>query len=88
MARVEPETFGDHELVRVFVALTLQEAQQAEALLTDRGVDYVVQPERFGRTFFGSQRVGAAIYVEVDQAEYSASQLVLAGFGRGVLIEG
>ena len=79
--------FGDQELVRVFVAATVREAKRAEALLTDRGVNYIVRPEAFGRTLFGSPRVGAAFYVLASQAEYCGSQLVAAGFGLGVLID-
>jgi len=88
MAHVEADFFGDQELARVFLAATLREARRAEALLTDRGVNYLIRPESFGRTLFGSPRVGAAFYVEISQAEYSASQLIAAGLGRGVLIDG
>jgi hypothetical protein len=87
MGQVEAEAFGERELVRVFMAATIAEARRAEKLLTDRGVDYVVQPEPLGRTLFGSLRVGAAFYVEVGQAQYCGVQLVAAGLGRGVLIE-
>jgi hypothetical protein len=86
MARVEPGTFGDQELIRVFVAPTVREARRAEALLTERGVNYTVQAEPIGRTLFGSPRVWAAFYVLADQAEYCSSQLIEAGLGRGVLV--
>jgi hypothetical protein len=88
MPRVDPEELGDRELACVFIAVTLAEARRAEELLTDRGVNYVIQPEPFGRTLLGSPRVGAAFYVPVGQAEYCGSQLVTAGFGLGVLISG
>ena len=87
MARMEPEEFGDRELVGVFIASTLGEARRAEALLTERGVHYVVEVEPLGRTVFGSRRNMAAFYVEVSQAEYCGSELVAAGLGLGVLIE-
>jgi hypothetical protein len=86
MARLDPHEFGDHELVRVYMATTVREARLVEALLTERGVNYVVQPEPFGRTFLGSSRIGAAIYVATAHADYCAVQLVTAGFRR-VLIE-
>ena len=87
MARLEPEALGDRELVQVFIASTLAEAQQAEELLTQRGVNYVVEVEAFGRTLFGSPRNVAVISVEAGHAQYCGSQLVAAGLGPGVLID-
>ena len=84
---MEPEGFGDRELVQVFIASTLAEARRAEALLTERGVHYVVEVEPLGRTVFGSPRNVAAFYVEVGQAVYCGSKLVAGGLGLGVLIE-
>ena len=87
MARLEPEALGDRELVQVFIASTLAEAQQAEELLTQRGVNYVVEVEAFGRTLFGSPRNVAVISVEAGHAQYCGSQLVAAGLGPGVIID-
>ena len=87
MARVEPEAFADQELIRVFMAGTLRDALRAEELLTERGVDYVVEVEPYGRTLLGSPRNGAAFYVADGQALYCGAQLIAAGLGRGVLIE-
>ena len=78
---------GDRELERVFMASTLGEAQQAEELLTQQGVNYVVEVEAAGRTLFGSPRNVAVISVEASQAQYCGSQLVAAGLGQGVLID-
>ena len=87
MARVDPEAFADRELTRVFIAATLAEALQAENVLTERGVDYVVEVELLGRTLLGSDRYGAAFYVMFSQAPYCGSQLVAAGLAPGVLID-
>lgn len=87
MARVESETLADRDLMEVFIARTLDEARRVEGLLTDRGVDYVVQVELFGRTLFGSPRYGAMFYVTVGQAQYCRSALAAAGFGRGIVEE-
>jgi hypothetical protein len=87
MPRVEPEMLGDQELALVFMATTLVEARCAETILTQRGVNYVVRPEPCGHTLFGSPRVGAAFYVQVNQAEYCASQFEAAGLGLGVVID-
>ena len=69
MARVEAETLADRDLIEVFIARTLDEARRVEGLLTDRGVDYVVQVEQFSRTLLGSPRYGAMFYVNVGQAQ-------------------
>ena len=85
MARVESETLANWELAGVFMAETLHEARRVEELLTHRGVDYVVQVELFGRTFFGSPRYGATFYVTVSQAQYCRSALIAAGLELGVV---
>jgi hypothetical protein len=87
MARVDPEVFGDKELVTVFLGATVSEARRAESLLTDLGIDYVVKPEPFGRSLLGSPRVGAIFYVPVDQAERCSAELVAAGLARGVIMD-
>lgn len=74
-------------MVEVFIASSLAEAQQAEELLTQRGVHYVVGVEPLGRTLFGSPRNVAVFYVDVSQAQYCGSELVTAGLGLGVLID-
>jgi hypothetical protein len=87
MPQVSPDVFGGQVLTGVFLAATLKEARGAEALLTKRGVNYVVKTEQFGHSLLGSPRVGAVFYVQVSQAEYCGSQLVAAGLGLGVLID-
>lgn len=87
MGRVEPEALPNAQLIRVFVAVTLREALRAEELLTERGVNYVVQAEPFGRTLFGSTRHAAVFYVDSGQAQYCGSQLTAAGMGIGVLVD-
>jgi hypothetical protein len=87
MGLVDAEVFGDEKLVKVFLAPTMSEARRAEAVLTERGVNYVVKPEAYGRTLFGSPRMGAVFYVQGSHAAYCGEQLVAAGLGWGVLIE-
>ncbi len=69
----------------MFIAETLDKARGAEELLTNRGVDYVVQVELFGYTLLGSERYGAMFYVNVGQAEYCRSIFVAAGMELGVV---
>ena len=87
MPHVDPDVFSGQELTKIFLAATLAEARRAEALLTERGVNYVVRPEPFGHSLFGASRVGAVFYVQASQAEYCGSQLVAAGLALGVLID-
>jgi hypothetical protein len=84
VAHVEPEDLQDRE--RIFIARTLRQARKVEALLTEAGVDYVVQVEPYGRSLiFGTIRHGAAFYVAAAQAALSRERLVAAGFGKGVV---
>jgi hypothetical protein len=84
MARIEPDDLPDAE--RVFLAGSLRVAQRVEEWLTTAGMDYVVQVEPLGRSLFlGSVRMGAAFYVNADQAAYCRQHLIVAGFGGGVV---
>jgi hypothetical protein len=60
----EPEYFGDQELSLIYVAKKLKEALALEQLLTEAGLDYLVEPDRYsGGIIFRSERVGAFFYV-------------------------
>jgi hypothetical protein len=66
--RQEPDFFGDVELTLVYVAKKLKEALRLEKLLTDAGVDYLVEPDMYsGGVLFKSERVGAFFYVAPEQ---------------------
>ena len=61
----------------VYVAKKLKEALTLEKLLTDAGIDYLVEPDKYsGGVIFRSERVGAFFYVapESDQAARSVMQ--------------
>lgn len=62
--RREPDYFGDEELPLIYIARKLKEALRLEKLLTDAGVDYLVEPDKYtGGIIFRSERVGAFFYV-------------------------
>ena len=62
--RREPEHFGDQELALIYIAKKLKEALRLEQLLTDTGLDYLVEPDKYsGGIIFQSERVGAFFYV-------------------------
>jgi hypothetical protein len=84
VAHVEPEDLQDLE--RIFIARTLRQAQKAEALLTEAGLDYVVQVEAYARSFlFGTIRYGAAFYVAAGQTAHGRERLIGGGLGKGVI---
>jgi hypothetical protein len=85
MPMVEEDAFGEQPVARIFIAATVAEARQAEAVLGGRGVNYFVRVEKFGRTLFGSPRNGAAFFVSAGQADYCEAALVQAGLGLGVV---
>lgn len=62
--RRAPDFFGDEELVLIYIAKKLREAQALEAVLTGAQLDYAVEPDRYtGGVVFRSERVGAFFYV-------------------------
>ena len=68
--RRDPDFFGEQELNLLYVARKLKEALSLEKLLTDAGVDYLVEPDKYsGGVIFRSERVGAFFYVLPDSLE-------------------
>jgi hypothetical protein len=63
--RREPDFFGeDVELVLVYIAKKLKEALAIEALFTESGLDYLVEPDTYsGGIIFRAERTGAFFYV-------------------------
>jgi hypothetical protein len=81
---IDPDDLRDAE--KIYLAASLREARQIEAVLTGHGVDYAVEVEELGRTtLFGSLRHGAGFYVTSAQAASCRSLLAHAGHSRGVI---
>jgi hypothetical protein len=77
--RREPDYFGDQELALIYVAKKLKEALRLEKLLTDAGVDYLVEPDTYrGGIIFQTERVGAFFYV-APQNEGAAREVMHRG---------
>jgi hypothetical protein len=75
----EPDFFEDRELPLIYVAKKLKEALALEKLLTDSGLDYLVEPDRYsGGIIFRSERIGAFFYVAPEDEE-AARKVMLAG---------
>ena len=81
MARCEPEHFEGIEPELVYVARKLRYATRVEALLTDAGVDYVVETDTvMGGFIFRSARMGAYFYVAPTDLERAAAAITKEGF--------
>lgn len=79
--RREPEHFGDQELALIYIAKKLKEALRLEQLLTDTGLDYLVEPDKYsGGIIFQSERVGAFFYVAPGHEGAAKEMLARNGF--------
>lgn len=77
--RRDPEDFAEREVELLYVAKKLKEALAIEELLTERSIDYVVQPEEyFGGIIFHRVRIGAFFYV-LPEAAAAAREALRAG---------
>jgi vacuolar-type H+-ATPase subunit E/Vma4 len=76
-----PEHFGDQELVLIYIAKRLTEALRLENLLTETGLDYLVEPDKYsGGIIFQSERVGAFFYVAPGDEGAAKDTLSRNGF--------
>ena len=65
--RKEPDFFGEEDLALIYIAKTLKESLAVEDRLTERGMDYLVEPDSYtGGVIFRRSRVGAFFYVRHD----------------------
>ncbi len=77
----EPEHFGDQELPLIYVAKKLKEALRLEQLLTDSGIDYLVEPDKYsGGVIFKTERVGAFFYVAPENQGAAEETMQRGGF--------
>ena len=78
--RREPDYFGEQDLDLIYIAKCLKEAQHLEELLTQAGVEYLVEPDQYsGGIIFRTQRVGAFFYVAPESI--GAARQVMAAAG-------
>ena len=77
----EPDYFEDRELSLIYVAKKLKEALALEKLLTDSGLDYLVEPDRYsGGIIFRSERIGAFFYVAPEDEETARTTMRSGGY--------
>jgi len=79
--RRDSDYFADTDPQLVYVAARLEEAQAIEALLTERSVDYLVEPDTYtGGIVFRTERVGAFFYVRDTAVEKAREALKNKGY--------
>jgi hypothetical protein len=79
--RREPDHFGEQELTLVYIAKKLRDALRLETLLTDAGLDYLVEPDKYsGGVIFRSERVGAFFYVAPENDNPAREIMLRGGF--------
>ncbi len=91
MPRVTEEAFEDGtEIVRVYLAASLSEAQSAEAALDRAGVEYLAEPEQYGApSSLGARvRTGVGFWVVEAAVEPAAGALERAGLVAGLVQRG
>jgi hypothetical protein len=89
MARIRMEEFEEgEEIVRVYLAAALAEAERVEAALGAAGVSYGVEVETFatrGLLAGGTTRTGAGFWVRTAEADGAIDALERAGLVKGLV---
>jgi hypothetical protein len=76
----DADFFEGKEPVLLYIAKKLKDALALEQVLTEAGVDYGVEPDRYrGGFIFQTERVGAFFYVLEETAE--AARLTMTEHG-------
>jgi hypothetical protein len=92
MPRQPLDQFGEGtEVVRVYFALGLEEAERAEALLDAAGLTFAVEVEEVGGPTmfgFGRPRRGAGLWVREADLNAACAALEAAGMIKGLVDRG
>jgi len=92
MPRQPLDQFGEGtEVVRVYFALGLEEAERAEALLDAGGLTFAVEVEEVGGPTmwgFGRPRRGAGIWIREADLDAACAALEQAGMVKGLVDRG
>lgn len=79
--RRDADFFEGREMDLIYIAKKLKEALRLESALTESGVDYAVETDKYvGGVMFRSERVGAFFYVLPDSAERARQVMEQHGF--------
>jgi hypothetical protein len=79
--RRDASFFEDREMDLIYIAKKLKEALRLESALTESGVEYAVEPDKYsGGVLFMSERVGAFFYVLPDAVDQAREIMRQHGF--------
>ena len=79
--RREPEFFENSEPKLVYIAKRLNESLQLEELLTEAGLDFGVEADRYrGGMIFQTERMGAFFYVRAESEAHARELLMKNGY--------
>ena len=79
--RQAAEHFGETDLELVYIAKKLNEAKRLEDLLTEAGLDYLVEPDKYmGGIILRRELVGAFFYVDPVNLRLTHETMERAGF--------
>jgi hypothetical protein len=79
--RQDADFFGDREMELIYIAKRLRDALKLEAALTESGLEYAVETDRYvGGVLFRSERVGAFFYVLPEALESALQVMQSRGF--------
>lgn len=79
--RREADFFEDREMDLIYIAKKLKEALRLETALTESGVDYAVETDKYsGGVIFRSERIGAFFYVLPEALEQAREVMQRHGF--------
>lgn len=72
----EADFFGEEPLHLIYIAKKLREAKALETVLTERSIDYLVEPDHYvGGIIFRGNRIGAFFYVRGDDLDRSRAAM-------------
>jgi hypothetical protein len=79
--RRDANFFEDQEMDLIYIAKKLKEALRLESALTESGVEYAVEADKYsGGVIFRSERVGAFFYVLPEAVEQAREIMRRHGF--------
>jgi hypothetical protein len=80
----DADWFEGREPQLIYIAKKLAEAEAIEAVLTEAGIDFGVEPDEYqGGVIFRRTRIGAFFYVMPEAADEAMQLLKARGFRRG-----
>jgi len=79
--RRDASFFEDREMDLIYIARKLKEAKRLESILTESGVEYAVEADKYsGGVIFRSERIGAFFYVLPEAVEQAQEVMTRHGF--------